>query len=83
MTTYQKEIIDFARNNGNEITKKQAVDLIGGAYYCNASKHVGDVLSRMVKANFLIRIKPGEFKVGSGTKYKPNSPVGKNQIDLF
>lgn len=44
-------------------TKKELVAKFGGVYYCNGSKHLGEVLSRMVKSGHLIRIKPGVYKV--------------------
>lgn len=73
----------LAQQNGGEITKKQAVEAIGGRYFCNAEKHVGDVLSRMVNRRILARIKPGYFKlIGTGKNGRPmeNNP---NQSNLF
>lgn len=63
LTTYQRAIIAEANRNGGQITKAQAVRLIGGVYYCNTEHHVGSVLSRMVKSGLLERIKPGVFQV--------------------
>lgn len=56
MTDKQKIIFEFVREN-EEMSKSKAVELIGNSYYCNAPKHVGDVLSRMVKSGLLKRIK--------------------------
>lgn len=56
----------MAREMGGSFTKQDAVQLIGHRYYCNEDKHVGDVLSRMVKAGFIIRIKPGHFELSKG-----------------
>lgn len=80
MTEYQKKIFEEARKNG-QITKRQAVELIGKRYYANADKHVGDVLSRMVKSGLLKRIKNGVFELGSRTKKHTPSP--ENQLNLF
>lgn len=77
----QREILDFAYEHG-EITKKEAIVLIGGSYYCNSDKHVGDILSRLVKAGNLIRIKPGLFKIGTGKPQKKQTPA-PNQQSLF
>lgn len=79
MTDKQIQVFDYVRSNG-QITKQQAVELIGKSYYCNADKHVGDVLSRMVKAGLLKRIKPGLFELGDRTN-KTAAP--ENQLDLF
>ena len=54
MTAYQAAILGYIRENGS-ITKKQAVALIGHAYFHNAAFHVGNVLTRMVRANMIQR----------------------------
>lgn len=77
MTPKQKQIFDFATKNENQITKKQAVALIGGHYYYNAPKHVGDILSRMVKSQLLKRIKNGIFEINK------NTLQDENQLSLW
>jgi hypothetical protein len=74
LTVKQKKVINFCHQNGGNITKKQAMELIDDYYY-NGAKWVGDVLSRMVKAGMLTRVKPGTFKTGKGNIH--------NQPDLF
>jgi len=81
LTKKQKAVISYAREHGNKITKKEAMSLIDN-HYCNGDKHVGDVLSRMVKASLLIRIKPGCFELGKGKRNKTTSIIF-NQPDLF
>lgn len=66
MTVNQRKIIEFARSNNNQITKKQACALI--PFYHNTQKHVGDVLTRMVRSNMLKRIKNGLYELSSGQK---------------
>ena len=78
----QKIVIDYARQNGGEITKKQAMKLINTSY-CNGQKYVGEVLSRMVKAGLLVRVSPGFFRLGKGSKTKPVPQVDDNQIEIF
>lgn len=63
ITQNQKILLDFAYKNENKISKQQAVELIGYSYYCNAKKHVGDVLSRMVNSGKLNRIRNGHFEI--------------------
>jgi hypothetical protein len=82
MTDKQRKLIEFARSNGNKLTKQDAVNLIGGTYYCNGAKHTGDVLSRLVKSGFLIRIKPGVFELGKGKK-ENHTPTNPKQVNLF
>ena len=82
MTPEQREIMTILQANGGEVTKAQVVDAIGGNYYCNGDKHVGDRLSRMVNAGMLIRVKPGLFKIGTGKRSKPEI-VAEGQTTLF
>ncbi len=74
----------MAQEKGGEFTKQDAVSLIGGRYYCNEDKHVGDLLSRMVDSQFIVRIKPGHFKLpvsrNGGTKLGEADPA---QQSLF
>ena len=79
MTYNQFMLMEYARTH-KVITKKEAVQLIGGKYFCNADKHVGDVLSRMVKSGLLKRIKNGVFELGDGIK---KNTVPQNQLNLF
>lgn len=65
MSWKRQKIIEFCKKNGNRITKKDAMSLIDD-YYCNGEKHVGEVLSRLVKSGVLERIKPGLFKIAEG-----------------
>jgi len=60
MTPKQSAIMGAIRKSGS-ITKKEAVALIGRDYYCNAPFHVGNVLSRMVNAGMIRRVKNGLF----------------------
>lgn len=82
MTTEQKQIVAILQANGGEVTKAQVVEALGGNYYCNGDKHVGDRLSRMVKSGILIRVKPGLFVLGGGKKSKPET-IAEGQTMLF
>ena len=82
MTPEQKEIMAVMQANGGKATKAQLVAALGGNYYCNGDKHVGDRLSRMVKSNLLKRVKPGVFDIGTGKKNKP-STIAEGQTELF
>lgn len=81
MKPKQKIIVEFCLKNNNECTKADAMRLIN-THYANGEKHVGEVLSRMVKSGILIRIKPGFFKLGDGVR-KVRNIIAPNQQNLF
>lgn len=58
----QQSILRSAKMNGF-VTLKEAVRIVGGDIYANAGKHVGSILSNMVKRGMLVRVKPGVFKL--------------------
>lgn len=64
MRLSQKQSAILAALGSNpEITLTEAVLLIGGNLYCNKSKHVGAVLSNMVKRGMIERVCPGVFRL--------------------
>lgn len=84
LTPHQRDILTLARQNGGRVTKKEVVEMQGGRYFCNAEKHIGDTLARMVNARLLKRVKPGVYELGDGKKEKPaTTPVEDNSLTLF
>jgi len=81
MTTDQRAIYNFVRSKG-EATKAEIFAFTGDPYYCNGEKYIGDRLSRMVNAGFLIRVKKGVYKCGIGKKSRPVAAI-ENQLNLF
>ena len=81
LTLNQRKIVEYARQNDNTITKKQACNLI--PFYINTDKHVGDILSRMVKSGMLIRVKIGVYKLSTGQKLAKNQTQIFNQTELL
>ena len=75
-------IIVWAKSIGGYFTKSECVRAFKLQYYCNAEKHIGDRLSRMVKCGYLVRDKPGHFKVSKGKKNKP-FPILEGQQTFF
>jgi hypothetical protein len=61
MTTYQKQILDFIKQNGG-ITKKQATELIGHPSLPNTSEYIGLCLTRMVGAKMIRRTMRGVYR---------------------
>ena len=81
-TKTQKQIIQFAHANGGQITKREAVDLFSHRYFINESHYVGEILSRMVNAGMLTRIKPGVFELGGKVQKSGSVETAKNQLTL-
>lgn len=52
-------------------------------YFGNWPKHFGDVMSRMVKAGMVVRIKRGVFKINPNYRAIKQVPVPENQLSLF
>lgn len=78
LTPHQKTVMNLLHKNGGIVTKTQVCEVI--TFYCNTEKHVGNILSRMVKANLLKREKPGVFIKSSGIKQEDKDP---NQTEIF
>lgn len=56
-------LLQYAINNGNKISKREAIDLIGHLYENIAKNRIGKVLAEMVNTGTLKRIKNGHFEV--------------------
>lgn len=82
ITENQKIIFEYAYKNDNKISKQKAVELIGGSYYANAKKHVGDVLSRMVNSGKLKRVRNGHFELNIICRIQCNRFVDPNQLNI-
>ena len=61
LTSKQKQILDFLREG--EKKKSEIVDRFGHWYYCNGDKHVGNLLSTMVRRNLLVRKSKGVYEL--------------------
>jgi hypothetical protein len=73
----QRQIVSFV---GADIRKKsEIVDKFSHWYYCNESKHIGDLLTRLVRSGWLERPSIGHYS--SRTKVLPS--VDRNQLGLF
>lgn len=74
--------------NGGVITKSEAVAAIGHLYYCNAGHHVGEVLSRLVKAGRMKRTLRGVYETvriteRPATERPITAKIDGNQMGLF
>lgn len=79
LTPHQKTVVKLINESPDkQVTKKSVCEVI--QFYYNTEKHVGEILSRMVKMGMIKRIKPGLFGVGSGMKEIEQI---KNQTKLF
>lgn len=58
--THPQEIIEYLKTV-DTAKKKDIYDNVKFSYYHNWEKHLGDVLSRMVKSGKIIRVKTGVY----------------------
>lgn len=56
-------LLQYAINNNNKISKREAIDVIGHLYENIAKNRIGKVLSDMVNTGTLERIRNGRFEV--------------------
>lgn len=56
-------MLQLAQNMDGTVVSSAIVEALGGQYYSNPEKHVGDIVSRMVKSGLLIRVRPGVFRL--------------------
>lgn len=63
LTPSQKKVLKLAQDMGGTVVSSTIVEALGGAYFRNPEKYVGDIVSRMVKSGLLIRVKPGVFRL--------------------
>jgi hypothetical protein len=82
MNENQKAILQFAYQNGNQITTSQANDLLAGNYYCNGTHHVAETLTRMVNNGRLVRTKRGVYEIGKGFAKGQQQIESEQQIKL-
>jgi len=75
LTKHQRSIIRYIGDK--EVSKKDIVTKYRHWYYHNASFHIGNVLSRMVNSDKLIRVRKGYYKNLTEPK------KSQNQLDLF
>jgi hypothetical protein len=76
-------ITKFALENGNQITTSQAHDLLAGNYYHNGAHYVSEILTRMVNAGKLKRIKRGVYEISSGHRKNLDQINNEQQTTLF
>lgn len=84
LTPSQKKVLQLAKDMGGTVVSSTIFEALGGAYFRNPEKYVGDIVSRMVKAGLLIQVRPGVFrlptaddpkKAKAGTMLADDSPT--------
>ncbi len=78
-TQHQKAILNYLSDG--QKTKAQIVNRFKSWYYSNSNKHIGDVLSRMVNAKMITRIKKGVYSLPE--PLKDSETTFKGQPSLF
>lgn len=83
--SYQQVIGEYLKQNGTSKKSDMYKDLkVSSWYYANASKHFGDILSRMVKNGLIIRISKGVYEFGNySPRNKKYFSTDKNQTSLI
>lgn len=82
LTEKQKLILSFIGDK--EVTKREIVKEFQHWNFRNASKHIGDKLSRLVKMGVLERPRIGVYRwTGRTEKAKYKEILDKNQGELF
>jgi len=76
MTPRQKKILEFIGDQ--EKKKSEIVENFPGWYFHNSAKYIGEMLTRLVNSNHLIRTRIGYYKKGSAI-----AEPDKNQLNLF
>lgn len=72
----QNEIVSLLRATGRPMTKKELVEAFGHWYYLNQSKHLGELLGRMVNRGLIYRPERGYYALGQTT-------TSSKQLTLF
>lgn len=54
LTPSQKKVLKLAQDMGGAVVSSTIVEALGGQYYSNPEKYVGDIVGRMVKSGLLI-----------------------------
>lgn len=73
------------------ISKSETIDIdtalkVGGDYYHNGRKHIGEVLSMLIKNGYIERVKPGLYKfktMSPRSRYGKKDIIDKNAPKLF
>lgn len=82
LTQRQKAILVYIGDT--EKKKSQIVNKFYSWHYRNSSSRlIGEMLSRMVNAKLLIRVKRGVFKRGTGINLGKQVSVDENQLSIF
>lgn len=78
----QKEVSQYLLTVENA-TLHDIYKNVSFSYYCNEMKHLGNLLSRMVKNGTIERVKKGVFKIAKGKINTTKQIVNPNQTTLF
>lgn len=86
ITDRQRQIMKFIReHNGEAVKLSEIIEKFKHWYYCNARKHISDIMYRMIKSGKLVKPDRGYYKINEEpiwTDGKDN-PVDPNQVNMF
>jgi hypothetical protein len=82
MNNKQKEILQYLLTV-DEANLEDIYNKVSFSYYYNWKKHLGSILSTMVKNGNVIRVKRGVFKINEAQTKAVKQSVNPNQTTLF
>ena len=80
--TRQQEVLNYL-STVPHATLDEIYRKVSFSYYHNENKHLGALISRMIKNGTVERIKPGLFKFKQFNRKCSRTAEPKNQIKLF
>jgi hypothetical protein len=69
--SYKQNLIKSYLQKVDKATLAEIMDNMPFNYHHNNHKHLGNILSNMVKKEMIIRIKKGVFRLPNESDYKP------------
>lgn len=84
--TKRQLILEYLYKSEKPVKKEDIVEKFKSLYYCNSSKHIGDILSRLVNSGQVIRVKNGWYQFSNFHSCKNRQSVileNPNQKSLF
>ena len=77
ITEKQRKVLTALEQCPEGANLEEIYSKVSFSYYFNHKKHLGDIMSRLVKRGLVVRVKKGVYKISKENK------KSKNQISLF
>lgn len=84
ITERQSKILNFIKSHESiEVKRSEIISEFEHWYYCNGSKHISDILHRMIKNGLLKKERSGYYMIGNGKNNKHIQNHNPNQTKLL